>query len=159
MLWRVRTTMPDRPGSLARLARVCRRVRTTGFALDDGEYIAEVRCIAAPIRDPNGEIVASVGISSPVTRLRRPLIVRASPRDQIGRHGPGCTGESEQRDMRRELAPDASDGRSDGRHAFDKPAESQFLELIRMPDRLQHRSLAFERHALAKGFTEEITPQ
>jgi IclR family transcriptional regulator, acetate operon repressor len=64
--------------SLPRLARVCRRVRTVGFALDDGEYIAEVRCVAAPIRDPHGEIVASVGISSPVTRLRRPLIARAA---------------------------------------------------------------------------------
>jgi hypothetical protein len=29
----------------------------------------EVRCVAAPIRDPQGEIVASVGISSPLTRL------------------------------------------------------------------------------------------
>jgi IclR family acetate operon transcriptional repressor len=64
--------------SLPRLARVCRRVRTTGFALDDAEYLAEVRCVAAPIRDPNGEIVASVGISSPVTRLRRPFIARAA---------------------------------------------------------------------------------
>jgi IclR family acetate operon transcriptional repressor len=64
--------------SLTRLARVCRRVRSVGFALDDAEYIAEVRCVAAPIRDPQGEIVASVGISSPVTRLRRPLIARAA---------------------------------------------------------------------------------
>ena len=64
--------------SLTRLARVCRRVRSTGFALDDGEYMGEVRCVAAPIRDPNGEIVASVGISSPVTRLRRPLMARAA---------------------------------------------------------------------------------
>jgi IclR family acetate operon transcriptional repressor len=64
--------------SLTQLARACRRVRTTGFAVDDGEYIAEVRCIAAPIRDPNGEIVASIGISSPVSRLRRPLIARAA---------------------------------------------------------------------------------
>ena len=55
--------------SLTKLARVCGRVRHDGFALDDGEYIDEVRCVAAPIRDPHGEIVASVGISSPVTRL------------------------------------------------------------------------------------------
>jgi IclR family acetate operon transcriptional repressor len=64
--------------ALSRLARVCRRVRSTGFALDDGEYIADVRCLAAPIRDPNGEIVASIGISSPASRLRRPLIARAA---------------------------------------------------------------------------------
>jgi IclR family acetate operon transcriptional repressor len=64
--------------SLTRLARVCRRVRSDGFALDDGEYLEEVRCVAAPIRDPQGEIVASVGISSPVTRLRNQRIAGAA---------------------------------------------------------------------------------
>ena len=33
--------------------------------------------MAAPIRDPQGEIVASVGISSPVTRLHAKLMARA----------------------------------------------------------------------------------
>ena len=64
--------------SLTRLARVCAKVRDEGFALDDGEYIEEVRCIAAPIRDPLGEIVASVGISSPVARLSTRAIARAT---------------------------------------------------------------------------------
>jgi DNA-binding IclR family transcriptional regulator len=53
---------------VTRLARVCAQVRIDGVALDEGEYIEEVRCVAAPIRDPQGEIVASVGISSPLTR-------------------------------------------------------------------------------------------
>ena len=35
--------------TLTRLARVCGRVRTDGFAIDDGEYIEEVRCVASPI--------------------------------------------------------------------------------------------------------------
>jgi IclR family acetate operon transcriptional repressor len=64
--------------SVARLARVCAQVRADGFAVDDGEYIEEVRCVAAPIRDPQGEIVASVGISSPVTRLQTRAIARAT---------------------------------------------------------------------------------
>jgi DNA-binding IclR family transcriptional regulator len=64
--------------TLARLARVCGRVRTDGFAIDDGEYMAEVRCVAAPIRDAQGEIVASVGISSPVPRLHAQRIARAA---------------------------------------------------------------------------------
>lgn len=64
--------------TLTKLARVCERVRTDGFALDDGEFIEEVRCVAAPIRDPQGEIVASVGISSPVTRLHTKRIARAA---------------------------------------------------------------------------------
>jgi DNA-binding IclR family transcriptional regulator len=34
--------------------------------------------VAAPIRDPQGDIVASVGISSPVTRLHVKRIGRAT---------------------------------------------------------------------------------
>jgi len=64
--------------SMTRLARVCARARAEGFALDDGEYIEEVRCVAAPIRDAQGEIVASVGVSSPVTRLHARAMVRAA---------------------------------------------------------------------------------
>lgn len=64
--------------SIARLARACAQTRTDGFALDDGEYIEEVRCIAAPIRDLGGEIVASVGISAPVTRLQNRGLARVA---------------------------------------------------------------------------------
>jgi len=34
--------------------------------------------VAAPIRDPQGEVVASVGISSPLTRLHARGVVRAA---------------------------------------------------------------------------------
>ena len=64
--------------SVTRLAQACAKVRLEGFAVDDGEYIEEVRCVAAPIRDPQGEIVASVGISSPVTRLHIKAVARAA---------------------------------------------------------------------------------
>src|SRR5678815_5549134 len=64
--------------SVTRLALVCAQVLADGFALDNGEYLEEVRCVAAPIRDPQGEIVASVGISSPLTRLHAKRIGRAT---------------------------------------------------------------------------------
>jgi IclR family transcriptional regulator, acetate operon repressor len=64
--------------SVTRLARMCAQVRVDGFAVDDGEYIQEVRCIAAPIRDPQGDIVASVGISAPVSRLNSRAMARAA---------------------------------------------------------------------------------
>jgi WD40 repeat protein len=64
--------------SVTRLALVCAQVRVDGFALDEGEYLDEVRCVAAPIRDPQGETVASVGISSPLTRLHRRGVARAA---------------------------------------------------------------------------------
>jgi IclR family transcriptional regulator, acetate operon repressor len=63
--------------SLTKLARVLKQVRTDRFALDEGEYIEGLRCVAAPIRDPQGEIVGSVGISSPVTRLPRQRTAKA----------------------------------------------------------------------------------
>jgi IclR family KDG regulon transcriptional repressor len=62
---------------VTRLAVDCAQVRVDGFALDQGEYLDEVRCVAAPIRDPEGEIVASVGISSPLTRLDTRGLARA----------------------------------------------------------------------------------
>jgi IclR family acetate operon transcriptional repressor len=73
--------------SVTGLARACAQVRADGFAFDDGEYIAEVRCIAAPIRDPQGEIIASVGISSPVSRLQGRTIARASAAVKKAAHG------------------------------------------------------------------------
>ena len=45
---------------------------------DEAEYIEDLRCLAAPIRDSQGEIVASVGISSPVTRLHTKRIPQAA---------------------------------------------------------------------------------
>src|SRR6186997_724429 len=63
--------------SVTRLAVDCAQARIDGFAFDQGEYLEEVRCVAAPIRDPEGEIVASVGISSPLTRLDARGLARA----------------------------------------------------------------------------------
>src|SRR5687767_12986471 len=64
--------------SLPKLARVCANVRTAGYALDDREHLDDVRCIAVPIRDAQGEIVASVGISAPLTRLPQSRIMTAT---------------------------------------------------------------------------------
>jgi DNA-binding IclR family transcriptional regulator len=55
--------------SLPKLAKELVRLRETGFATDDGEFAGELRCVAAPIRDASGAIVASVGISAPSTRF------------------------------------------------------------------------------------------
>ena len=44
-------------------------VREQGFAFDDIENEEDVRCIAAPIRDFRGKIIAAVSISGPSTRM------------------------------------------------------------------------------------------
>jgi DNA-binding IclR family transcriptional regulator len=55
--------------SLDALARDCLRTRERGYALDDEENAAGVRCISVPIRDADGKIIASIGVSAPVQRL------------------------------------------------------------------------------------------
>ena len=57
------------------LAAECETVRDQGFALDDSEFVEGLCCISAPIRDRDGAVIASIGISAPAVRLpkdRRP---------------------------------------------------------------------------------------
>jgi DNA-binding IclR family transcriptional regulator len=53
----------------ARLARELEAVRAAGYAVDNAEFNAEARCIAAPVRDFTGRVIAVVGISGPVWRV------------------------------------------------------------------------------------------
>ena len=55
---------------LTRLEQELRRVRTNGIARDNEELESGVRCIAAPIRDDTGTLVAGLSISAPADRLR-----------------------------------------------------------------------------------------
>lgn len=55
--------------SLDRLAQVCAQTRAQGFTFDEEEYVEGIRCVAAPIRDQDGAIIGSIGISAPATRF------------------------------------------------------------------------------------------
>jgi DNA-binding IclR family transcriptional regulator len=55
--------------SVKQLAKACALIRANRYAIDDGEYLDEVRCLAAPIRDKEGMVLASIGISAPATRF------------------------------------------------------------------------------------------
>jgi IclR family acetate operon transcriptional repressor len=55
--------------SLPDLAAACARVRAAGYSIDDGEFLADVRCVAAPIRDRGGLVIGSIGVSAPATRM------------------------------------------------------------------------------------------
>ncbi|HVW86403.1 MAG TPA: IclR family transcriptional regulator [Bryobacteraceae bacterium] len=64
--------------TIPELAKACREIRARGFASDDSEFIEGVRCVAAPIRDKEGAVIASIGISAPSTRFpaeRQPELV------------------------------------------------------------------------------------
>jgi IclR family acetate operon transcriptional repressor len=55
--------------TLERLAENCASIAEQDLAFDDAEYIVEARCIAAPIYDKDGSVVASIGISAPIARF------------------------------------------------------------------------------------------
>jgi DNA-binding IclR family transcriptional regulator len=60
-------TITDR----AELARECERIRDQGWSADFAEADEGIHCVAAPIRDPRGEVIAALWISAPSRRLPR----------------------------------------------------------------------------------------
>ena len=53
----------------AALAQELRAVRSAGYALDAGEAVTEMHCVAAPVRDDMGVVVAAVSMSVPASRF------------------------------------------------------------------------------------------
>jgi IclR family transcriptional regulator, KDG regulon repressor len=53
----------------AALKREIESVRRDGIGFDDGEFDAEARCVAVPVRDFTGRVAGAIGISGPVWRL------------------------------------------------------------------------------------------
>ncbi|HKV45694.1 MAG TPA: IclR family transcriptional regulator [bacterium] len=61
------------PNSIARLAHLRRElvvIRARGVAFDDCESNADVRCVAAPVFDREGQTIAAISISAPVMRMQ-----------------------------------------------------------------------------------------
>lgn len=61
---------PNSISSLPRLRRELGAIRARGLAFDDCESNIDVRCIAAPVYDRDGQMAAAMSISVPVTRMR-----------------------------------------------------------------------------------------
>ncbi len=61
-------TITDYSELLAEMALTSRR----GFAIDNEEYEPGIKCIAAPIFDYTGTVVASIGISGTVSKINDP---------------------------------------------------------------------------------------
>lgn len=64
----------------AEFRRNLQEVRTQGYALDNEELELGLRCIAAPITDHTGLVVASVSISAPTTRLSMEDVAIMAPK-------------------------------------------------------------------------------
>jgi IclR family transcriptional regulator, KDG regulon repressor len=50
------------------------RVRESGMAFDDGEFDAEIRCMAVPVYNFVGQVAAAIGISGPAWRLKLQVV-------------------------------------------------------------------------------------
>ena len=57
--------------SRAEFLKVLANVKRQGFALDDEEREEGVSCVTAPIRGPQGVVVAAISVSGPTTRIKR----------------------------------------------------------------------------------------
>lgn len=57
--------------SLEALLEELPRIRERGIALDDCESNLDVRCVAAPVHDLDGEVVAGISVSVPAHRAER----------------------------------------------------------------------------------------
>lgn len=51
------------------LMREIAEIRRSAIAFDDGEFNAEVRCVAVPVYNFTGEVIGALGISGPIWRM------------------------------------------------------------------------------------------
>ena len=63
----------------ARLMRALDTIRQRGCAIEDEESEIGMRCIAAPIRNDAGEVVAAVAVAGPASRLSKKTIADFIP--------------------------------------------------------------------------------
>jgi len=47
------------------------RVQRQGYTMDDSEHEADIKCVAAPLHDASGNVVASISIAGPGFRINR----------------------------------------------------------------------------------------
>jgi IclR family transcriptional regulator, KDG regulon repressor len=68
-------TITDSDMLLAELASI----RTRGYAIDDEEIEVGLRCVAAPIRDHTGQVVAAISVAAPVQRMTKKQVQSTIP--------------------------------------------------------------------------------
>jgi DNA-binding IclR family transcriptional regulator len=68
-------TIVEREALLAELASI----RAKGYAIDDEEIEVGLRCVAAPIRDHSGHVVAAISVAAPMQRMSRKMVQTTIP--------------------------------------------------------------------------------
>jgi DNA-binding IclR family transcriptional regulator len=54
-------------------------IRARGYAIDDEEIEVGLRCVAAPIRDHSGQVVAAISVAAPVQRMSKKTVQTTIP--------------------------------------------------------------------------------
>ena len=62
-----------------KLKKVLESIRLRGCAIEDEESELGMRCIAAPLRNDAGEVVAAIGLAGPVSRLSKKTLASFIP--------------------------------------------------------------------------------
>ena len=65
----LRPFTPNSVTSIEHLERELTRVRAQGYAVDNQEFKIGVRCIAAPLWNFTGQVIAAIGITGPAWRM------------------------------------------------------------------------------------------
>lgn len=60
---------PRSVGSREELFDALDDVRDRGYAIDDGERLEGLRCIAAPVKDSSDEVLGAISVSAPASRV------------------------------------------------------------------------------------------
>ena len=67
---------PRTVASPAQMAIELNDVRAAGYAVDDEEYSAGLRCVAAAVLDEHGEPIGAISVSGPAIRVTRERLPR-----------------------------------------------------------------------------------
>jgi IclR family transcriptional regulator, KDG regulon repressor len=76
---RERKMLPSTPKTITNALRFweeLEKIRTVGYAIDNEESVEGARCIAAPIFNAGGDVIAAISISGPITRINKAEIFR-----------------------------------------------------------------------------------
>src|SRR3982075_1843035 len=82
------------------LLREITEIRRDAIAFDDGEFNAEVRCIAVPVYNFTGDVIGALGISGPIWRMSdqvlksRAKLVQAAAQRLYAEFGAGSAAKS-----------------------------------------------------------------
>lgn len=57
--------------TVSEMRKEVERIKSEGYAVDDQEFHEDIRCLAAPVRGSQGQVIAAIGVTGPSTHFTR----------------------------------------------------------------------------------------